>query len=67
MSKGLSKYIAAFDYFGMALIFLFAASDGLSITLFVRDIGSVNSKHKSEFCIFFIYRNRKETNKSNTE
>ena len=34
MSKGLSKYIASFDYFGKSLIVLSATSDSISIASF---------------------------------
>ena len=39
MSKKLSKYIAAFDYFDKALIVLSAASGGVSIIYFASVIG----------------------------
>ena len=46
MSKGISKYIATFDYFDNALTFLSATSGGMSIASFVTIIivplGKVN-------------------------
>ena len=39
MSKKLSKYIAAFDYFGKILIVLFVTSGGISIIPFTSVIG----------------------------
>ena len=38
MSKKLSKYIAAFNYFDQALINLSATSEGISITSFASVI-----------------------------
>ena len=40
MSKGLSKYIAAFDYFDKSLIFLSVTNDGVSIASFANIIGA---------------------------
>ena len=40
MSKRLSKYITAFDYFDKALIVLFDRSGGVSIASFVTAIGA---------------------------
>ena len=40
MSKRLSKYITAFDYFDKTLIVLFARSGGVSIASFVTAIGA---------------------------
>ena len=40
MSKKLSKYIAAFDYFGKTLIVLSATSGGISIISFESVIGA---------------------------
>ena len=40
ISKGISKYIAAFDYFDKVFIVLFATSCGVSIALFASIIGA---------------------------
>ena len=40
MSKGLSKYIAAFDYFDKSLIFLSVTNGGVSIASFANIIGA---------------------------
>ena len=40
MSKKLSQYIAAFDYFDKTLIALFATSGGVSIISFVSVTGA---------------------------
>ena len=40
MSKGLSKYIASFDYFDESSIVLSATSGGISITSFGTVIGA---------------------------
>ena len=40
MSKGLSKYIAAFDYFDKSIIISSATSDGISIASFATIIGA---------------------------
>ena len=67
LSKKLSKYIAAFDCFDKALIVLSATSGGISIIFFHNCHCSScrNSKYKFYSCIFFDYRNNKETIKNN--
>ena len=40
MNKGLSKYIAAFDYFDKSLIISSATSDGICIASFATIIGA---------------------------
>ena len=65
MNKRPSKYIAAFDYFDKTLIVLSATSGGVSIISFASAIGYWspyrNSKCKFCSCVFFDYRNNKES------
>ena len=69
MSKELSKYITAFDYIDKTLIVLSSTRGGISIISFTSVIGNScrNSKCKFYSCIFFNYRNNKETVRSNKE
>ena len=55
MSKKISKYIAAFDYFDKILIVLSATSGGISNISFVSDIGApVGISSASFFLIFSL-------------
>ena len=55
MSKGLSKYIASFDYFGKSLIFLSITAGSISIASFATvieaPIGIVSASFSLAFSI----------------
>ena len=53
MSKKLSKYIAAFDYFDKTLIVLSATSGGISIISFVSVIGAPVGIASASFSLVF--------------
>ena len=53
MSKKLSKYIAAFDYFDKTLIVLSATSGGISIISFVSVIGAPVGIPSASFSLVF--------------
>ena len=53
MSKILSKYIAAFDYFDKTLIVLSATSGGVSIIYFASVIGTSAGKASASFTLVF--------------
>ena len=53
MSKILSKYIAAFDYFDKTLIVLSATSGGVSIISFASVIGASAGKASASFTLVF--------------
>ena len=53
MSKKLSKYIAAFDYFGKALIVSSATSGGISIIYFTSVIGVPVEIANASFSLVF--------------
>ena len=53
MSKILSKYIAAFDYFDKTLIVLSATSGGVSIISFASVIGAPAGKASAIFTLVF--------------
>ena len=52
MSRGLSKYIAAFDYFNKDLIILSTTSGGISFTSFATVVASVG-KARAHFSLGF--------------
>ena len=58
MSKKLSKYIAVFDYFDMALIVLFRTSGGISIISFASTIGLPGGIASASFAIVFCLTTR---------
>ena len=62
MSKTLSKYIAAFDYFDKTLIVLSATSGGISIVSFTCVIGAPIGIASASFSLVFSfnYRNNKK-------
>ena len=64
MSKKLSKYIAAFDYFDKSLTVLSATSGGVSIISFASVI-RVPAGIASVSCVFFDNRNNKESIRNN--
>ena len=53
MSKTLSTYIAAFDYFDKILLFLSAISGGVSIASFATVIGSSDGITSASFSVIF--------------
>ena len=53
MSKKLSKYIAASDYFGKTLIVLPATSEGISIIFFASIIGAPAAIASASFSLIF--------------
>ena len=53
ISKKLSKYIAAFDYFDKALVVLSATSGGISVISFVSVIGGPVGIASSSFRLLF--------------
>ena len=53
VSKKLSKYIAAFDYFDKILIVLFATSGGISIISFAGVIGAPAGIANASFTLVF--------------
>ena len=53
MSKILSKYIAAFDYFDKTLIVLSATSGGVSIISFASVTGAPAGKASASFTLVF--------------
>ena len=53
MSKTLSKYIAAFDYFDKTLIVLSATSGGISIVSFMCVIGAPVRIASASFSLVF--------------
>ena len=53
VSKGHSKYIAAFDYFDKASIVLSATSGGVSIASFVTAIGATEGIASASFSFAF--------------
>ena len=53
MSKILSKYIAAFDYFDKTLIVLSATSGGVSIISFASVIEAPAGKASASFTLVF--------------
>ena len=53
MSKKLSKYISAFDYFDKALIVLSATSRGISIISFTSVIGVPAGIASASFSLVF--------------
>ena len=64
MSKKLSKYIAAYDYFDKSLTVLSATSGGVSIISFASVI-RVPAGIASVSCVFFDNRNNKESIRNN--
>ena len=69
MNKKLSKYIVVFDYVDKTSIVLSATSVGVCIINFASAIGCWsscrNSKCKFCSCVFFDYRNNKESIRNN--
>ena len=66
MSKRLSKYVAAFDYFDKTLILLSATRGGISIIYFTTVVvAPVGITSASFSLIFSDNRNNKETVKNN--
>ena len=63
------KSIAAFDYIDKTLIVLSATSEGISNYFFYKCYWSFGRISKCKFycCIFYNYRDKKETVKSNKE
>ena len=53
VSKKLSKYIAAFDYFGKILIFLSATNGGIAIISFTSIIGAPAGIASASFILIF--------------
>ena len=53
VSKKLSKYIAAFDYFGKILIFLSATNGGIAIISFTSIIGAPAGIASASFSLIF--------------
>ena len=58
MSKTLSKYIAAFDYFYRTLLLLFATSGAGSIASFVTAIGTPVGMTTASLSLVFLSSNR---------
>ena len=58
MSKTLSRYIAAFDYFYKTLSFLFATSGAGSIASFVTAIGAPVGMTIASLSLVFLSSNR---------
>ena len=69
MTKGLSKYLASFNYFDKSLVVSSATSDSISNALFATVIGvAVKIPSASfSFSIFGFYRNCQKTLKNNTK
>ena len=55
MSKKLSQYIAAFDYFDKTLIALFATSGGVSIISFVSVTGATVGIASASFSLVVFW------------
>ena len=53
MTEKLSKYIAAFDYFGKTLIVLSTKSIGISIISFTSILGAPAGKASASFSLIF--------------
>ena len=53
MTEKLSKYIAAFDYFGKTLIVLSTTSIGISIISFTSILGAPAGKASASFSLIF--------------
>ena len=53
MSKGLSKYIASFDYFDKSLIVLSVTIGSISIASFATVIGAVSGTISASFSLAF--------------
>ena len=53
MSKGLSKYIASFDYFDKSLIVLSATSGSISIASFAKVIGTPEEIARTSLSLTF--------------
>ena len=58
MSKKLSKYITAFDYFEKGLIVLFRTSGGISIISFASTIGLPAGIASASFALVFCLTTR---------
>ena len=58
MSKRLSKYIAAFDYFDKSLIVLFATSYDVSVASFVSAIDAPVGIPSASFSLAFLLTSR---------
>ena len=69
MSKGLSKYLASFDYFDKSLIVSSATSGSISNELFATVIGAAVGIPSAgfSFSIFDFCRNCQKTLKNNTK
>ena len=68
ISKGISKYIAAFDYFDKALVVLSATSCSVSTASFASVIGTFVGITSTSFNFAFNNnRNHKEAIENNTE